>query len=92
MEATYFLCEYPYWISQILFDNGVRRRLCLGYALCFDKILNLSGETELCFCPLFPEMKAEPYVVWKRHKKLSRCAEAFLKELKEINRTEGAVK
>ncbi|MBQ7266404.1 MAG: LysR family transcriptional regulator [Firmicutes bacterium] len=65
----------------LIFNASIMVADGLGYALCLDKILNLSGDTELCFRPLVPEVKAAMYVVWKKHKVLSRCADAFLKEL-----------
>ena len=42
--------------ASLMVDEG------LGYAICFDKIINLSGDSRLCFRPLSPEMKAEASV------------------------------
>lgn len=54
----------------------------LGYALCFDKLINVSGNSPLCFRPLFPKMEAEPSIIWKRYQVFSKAADCFLKELK----------
>ncbi|MBR1444749.1 MAG: LysR family transcriptional regulator [Firmicutes bacterium] len=70
----------------LIFNASIMVADGLGYALCLDKILNLSGKTELCFRPLAPEIKAIMYVVWKKHKVLSRCADAFLKELTDTDK------
>lgn len=54
----------------------------LGYALCFDKLINVSGNSALCFRPLFPKMEAQPSIIWKRYQIFSKAADCFLKELK----------
>ena len=52
----------------------------MGYAVCFDKLINVSGDSTLCFRPLSPELKAAPYLVWKKYQKFM---EYFLKYLKK---------
>lgn len=56
----------------------------LGYAICFDKLVNVSGDSNLCFRPLSPEMKAEASVIWKRYQVFSKAADCFLRELKNV--------
>lgn len=53
----------------------------IGYAICLDQILNLTGESELCFRPFQPKIEAHMNVVWMRYRTLSRAAAAFLAEL-----------
>lgn len=55
----------------------------LGYMLCLDKILNVTGDSPLCFRPLMPLAKAYMSVVWKRHQVFSKASEAFLITLKD---------
>lgn len=55
----------------------------LGYMLCLDKILNVTGNSPLCFRPLMPVIKAYMNVVWKKYQVFSRASEAFLAALKE---------
>ncbi len=31
----------------------------MGYSFCFDKIINISGESNLCFRPLASEIRAD---------------------------------
>ncbi len=54
----------------------------LGYAIALDKIINTTGNSELCFCPLYPPMKAELCIVWKKHQVFGRASNIFLRELK----------
>lgn len=55
----------------------------LGYAVCFDKLINVSGDSKLCFRPLSPKMKAEASIFWKRYQLLSKAAQKFMDCLKE---------
>lgn len=55
----------------------------LGYALCFDKLINVSGDSQLCFRPLCPEMKSEASVIWKRYQVFSKAAQVFINALRE---------
>lgn len=35
----------------------------LGYAIALDKLINITGDSELCFRPLYPPVKAELCIV-----------------------------
>ena len=52
-------------------------------ALCFDKLINTTGDSSLCFRPLRPEMKAEAFVIWKKYKLFSKAAQKFIDTLKQ---------
>ena len=56
----------------------------LGYAICFDKLINVSGNSHLCFRPLSPSMKAEASVIWKRYQVFSKASDCFLRELQKL--------
>lgn len=56
----------------------------LGYAICFDKLINVSGNSNLCFRPLTPQMVAEASIIWKRYQVFSKAATCFLDELKQM--------
>ena len=64
--------------ASLLVDEG------LGYAVCFDKLINVSGNSNLCFRPLSPNMEAEATIIWKRYQVLSKAADCFLRELENI--------
>lgn len=55
----------------------------LGYAVCFDKLINVSGNSNLCFRPLSPTIEAKASIIWKRYQVLSKAAECFLNELNQ---------
>lgn len=55
-----------------------------GYALALDKLVNTTGESELCFRPLFPTLEAGLCIVWKKHQVFSRAAEQFLRKIKGL--------
>lgn len=68
--ATYNLV----YNASLLVDEG------LGYALCFDKLINTQG-SGLVFRPLDPPMQAEAHVVWKKYQVFSKATRLFLEEL-----------
>ena len=50
----------------------------LGYMLCLDKILNLSGDSPLCFRPLMPLLKTHMSIAWKKFQVFSKASEKYL--------------
>lgn len=65
--ATYNLV----YNASLLVEEG------LGYALCFDKIINTKG-SRLCFRPFFPRLEATAYIVWKKYQVFSKAEGTFL--------------
>lgn len=53
----------------------------MGYALCLDRILNVTGDSPLCFRPLSPRREAAMYLVWKKYQVFSPAAEQYLEAL-----------
>lgn len=56
----------------------------LGYAVSLDKIINTTGNSNLCFRPLYPELISHLDIAWKKYQVFPKCAEIFLKRLQEI--------
>ena len=56
----------------------------LGYAICFDKLINTTGDSSLCFRPLLPALETTASVVWKKYQVLTKAAEKFLEKLQEV--------
>ena len=50
----------------------------MGYMLCLDKILNLSGDSPLCFRPFMPQIKVNIGIAWKKFQVFSKASEKFL--------------
>ncbi len=69
----------------LLFNASLLVEEGLGYAICFDGIINTSGDSRLCFRPLTPKIEAEMYMIWKKYQVFSRPAEKFLSVMQEIS-------
>ncbi len=50
----------------------------LGYAICFDNIINTTGKSTLCFRPLSVELKPKMSIVWKKYQVFTKAAEKFI--------------
>lgn len=66
----------------LLFNASLFVEEGMGYAICFDKIINTTGEKRLCFRPLKPTLEMPMLLIWKKSQMLSKPAEKFLQALK----------
>lgn len=55
----------------------------LGYLLTFDKLIDVSSESDLIFRPLFPKLETKLYLTWKKFSNFSPIAEKFLESIKQ---------
>lgn len=55
----------------------------MGYAICFDKIINTSGSSNLCFKPLSHPLELKMSLVWKKYQVFTKLAEKFLLKMQE---------
>lgn len=67
----------------LLFNGSLMVEEGMGYAICFDKIINVSGNSNLCFRPLEPRITASMYIIWKKYQVLTKAAELFLQRLRK---------
>ena len=67
----------------LAYNGSVLAREGLGYVLTFDKLVDTSRESRLCFRPLFPRLVTRLYIIWKKYQVFSPAAEVLLKEMKE---------
>ena len=67
----------------LLFNGSLMADEGMGYVLCFDKLVNVSGNNNLCFRPLEPRVKAGMSIVWKKYQVFSKPAQKFLQVLQE---------
>lgn len=65
----------------LLFNGSLMVSEGMGYALCFDKIINVSGDGNLCFRPLEPAIDISMNVVWKKYQVMTKAADKFLTAL-----------
>lgn len=74
ITATYNLI----FNASLLVDEG------LGYAIGYDKIINTTGDSSLCFRPLSPQLESRLQIIWKKYQLFSKPAGKYLEVLKEI--------
>lgn len=55
----------------------------LGYTFTFDKLVDTTGDRNLCFRPLEPKFETGLYLVWKKYQMFSKAAKAFLEKLQQ---------
>ena len=67
----------------MLYNASVMVEEGLGYALCIDKLINISGDSKLCFKPLKPKLEAGILVAWTKNQPLSKIAKLFIQKLQE---------
>lgn len=68
----------------LLFNASLMVEEGLGYAIGFDKIINTSGNSNLCFRPLSPKREASMSIIWKKYQVFSKACEKFMQKMKEF--------
>lgn len=69
----------------LIFNASLFVKKGIGYAIALDKIINTTGDSELCFRPLYPTMEAGLCIAWKKYQVFSRASKEFLRILKGEN-------
>ena len=67
----------------LIYNASVMVKEGMGYALTLDRLINVSGDSEICFVPLVPKMEATCRFVWKRYPIFTKAAEKFLGQFLE---------
>ncbi|WP_195420927.1 LysR family transcriptional regulator [Faecalicatena contorta] len=68
-----------------LTNNGaVFVREGLGIALTFDRIIEITPDSKLCFRPISPALHTKMYVIWKKYQVFTPAAQLLLDELKQV--------
>ncbi|MCD8340955.1 MAG: LysR family transcriptional regulator [Clostridiales bacterium] len=68
----------------LLFNGSIMVEEGMGYAICFDHIINVSGDSPLCFRPLEGQPDIEMNVVWKKYQIFTKAGQKFLEKLREM--------
>lgn len=76
----------------LLFNGSLMVDEGIGYAISFDKIINVSGSSHLCFRPLEPKAESNMSILWKKYQVFTKAVEKFLQKLQEILNEEGSKK
>lgn len=71
--ATYNLV----YNASLMVEEGV------GYALSLDKLVNTTGNSNLCFKPLEPKMEVGLDIVWKKYQIFSKVTQKFIDRLQK---------
>lgn len=74
VTATYNLL----YNASLMVDEG------LGYALALDKIINTTGDNNLCFIPCEPQLSVGMNLIWKKYQIFPKAAQLFLEEFESI--------
>jgi len=74
--------------SNLIFSGSLLVDEGIGFAITLDKLINCTGKSHLCFRPLFPEKRAQMYLVWKKYQVFSRASELFLQKFREATERE----
>ena len=68
----------------LLYNASRFVKMGFGYAIALDKLINTSGDSNLCFRPLYPVSEAGLCIVWKKYQVFSRAAEKFMQKLRLV--------
>lgn len=66
----------------LLYNASLMVKENIGYAMCIDKLIDTSEDSELCFRPLYPKLEAGLNIIWKKHQSFSKAASKFLNQLR----------
>jgi len=69
----------------LLFNASLMVEEGLGYAIGFDKIINTSGNSSLCFRPLSPKREEGMSIIWKKYQIFSKASEKFIQEIQKFS-------
>ena len=75
----------------LVFNASIMVRERIGYALTLDKLINVSGDSDLCFRPLDPPVYAEMNFIWNKYQPLTKPAESFLEYFRNEVGNDGQV-
>ncbi|WP_416144814.1 hypothetical protein [Planococcus koreensis] len=93
MEKLIFSC-FSLWFGRniedlhivgtynLIYNAALMVQESIGYALCLDKLVNTSGDSELCFRQLLPKLEVNLNVIWKKHQVFSQAADLFIENLR----------
>ena len=72
--ATYNLI----YNASLLVEDG------LGYAICFDRLINTTGDSRLCIRPLVPRIENAGNLIWKKYQVFSPAVRLFIEGIRKL--------
>ncbi|MCR5109770.1 MAG: LysR family transcriptional regulator [Ruminococcus sp.] len=76
--AANIVAEY-----NLIYNASVMVNEGIGSAITLDRLINVSGDSTLCFRPFEPPMEAICYFIWKRYPVFTKAASTFLEQFKK---------
>lgn len=67
----------------LIYNGSVMAREGIGYCIGFDRIINVSGDSQMCFRPLEPPVEVGCHFIWKRYSVFTKAANVFLTQFKQ---------
>lgn len=67
----------------LLYNASIMVESGIGYAIALDNIINVTGDSKLCFRPLYPSLDARMSLVWKKYQIFSKAAEKYLIQMQK---------
>lgn len=68
----------------LMYNASILAKEGLGYVFGLNRLINTTGDSELCFRPLKPKIETSLAVVWKKYQVFSKAAERFLEKLQKF--------
>lgn len=68
----------------LLFNGSLMVDEGIGYAICFDRIINVTGSSNLCFKPLAHRIELKMCLAWKKYQVFTKANEKFLLKMQEL--------
>lgn len=76
-KDAHIVAEY-----NLIYNASVMVNEGIGSAITLDKLINVSGDSKLCFRPFEPRMEAICYFIWKRYPVFTKAASIFLEQFR----------
>lgn len=67
----------------LIYNASVMVNEGIGSAITLDRLINVSGDSKLCFRPFETPMEAVCYFIWKRYPVFTKAASTFLEQFKK---------
>lgn len=67
----------------LIFNASIMVQEGVGYALCIDKLVNTTGDSNLIFKPLAPSLRVGLDIIWKKYQVFSKASKIFLTTLQD---------
>ena len=68
----------------LIFNASLMVEDGLGYALCFDRLINTTGDSPLTFRPLIPQLNAAGTIIWKKYQVFPPAVQLFIDKMREL--------